>query len=253
MDLIWTTYLKLLGEVTSLRADREADSERTVETSAPSASEVDELGLELEESQRKAIRMEEALQERDRAMALAEVEKDLAVHCDELVEQGASVGETHAAVVKKCKYTIAMPSDPKAALSVVFDKDGVLNQICEGKGYIDMSIVDADTSSKISEIGSHHPKEDFAVRGKEPKDEVQIYTWKDATLRELTDLVKEVATAARRRNARLSFAFVYPDKKGRFVFRQVGTTHSYANGRDDGKTLEALDFQIGDYLSVAIL
>lgn len=31
--------------------------------------------------------------------------------------------------------------------------------------------------------------EDFAVRGKEPKDEVQIYTWKDATLRELTDLV----------------------------------------------------------------
>ncbi|XP_020243289.1 histone deacetylase complex subunit SAP18 [Asparagus officinalis] len=105
----------------------------------------------------------------------------------------------------------------------------------------------------FTKIGSHHPKEDFAVRGKEPKDEVQIYTWKDATLRELTDLVKEVATAARRRNARLSFAFVYPDKKGRFVFRQVGTTHSYANGRDDGKTLEALDFQIGDYLSVAIL
>ena len=27
------------------------------------------------------------------------------------------------------------------------------------------------------------------MRGKEPKDEVQIYTWKDATLREITDLV----------------------------------------------------------------
>lgn len=39
------------------------------------------------------------------------------------------------------------------------------------------------------QIGSHHKAEDFAVRGKEPKDEVQIYTWKDATLRELTDLV----------------------------------------------------------------
>ncbi|MED6150548.1 hypothetical protein PIB30_073400, partial [Stylosanthes scabra] len=50
-------------------------------------------------------------------------------------------------------------------------------------------------------------------QGKEPKDEVQIYTWKDATLRELTDLVKEVAPAARRRNAKLSFAFVFPDKK----------------------------------------
>ncbi|KAJ8615983.1 hypothetical protein MRB53_035355 [Persea americana] len=71
--------------------------------------------------------------------------------CDELVEHGASVGETPAAVIKKCKYTIAMLSDPSAALSVVFDKDGVLEEICSGKGYIDMSTVDADTSSKISE------------------------------------------------------------------------------------------------------
>ncbi|KAF6151422.1 hypothetical protein GIB67_020646 [Kingdonia uniflora] len=64
-----------------------------------------------------------------------------------------SIGETPATVVKKYKYTIMMLSDPSAALSVVFEKDGVLEQICEGKGYIDMSIVDADTSSKISESG----------------------------------------------------------------------------------------------------
>lgn len=38
--------------------------------------------------------------------------------CDELVQHGASVGETPAAVIKKCKYTIAMLSDPAAALSV---------------------------------------------------------------------------------------------------------------------------------------
>ena len=42
------------------------------------------------------------------------------LQCDELVEIGASVGETPAAVVKKCKYTIAMLSDPSAALSVGF-------------------------------------------------------------------------------------------------------------------------------------
>ncbi|RZR98171.1 hypothetical protein BHM03_00027485 [Ensete ventricosum] len=74
-------------------------------------------------------------------------------------------------------------------------------------------------------IGGHHPAEDFAVRGKEPKDEVQIYTWKDATLRELTDLVtvKEVSQEARKRDAKLSFAFVYPDKNGRFVVRPVRT------------------------------
>ncbi|OMO89676.1 Sin3 associated polypeptide p18 [Corchorus capsularis] len=108
----------------------------------------------------------------------------------------------------------------------------------------------------FKKIGSHHSEEDFAVRGKEPKDEVQIYTWKDATLRELTDLVKEVAPEARRKNARLSFAFVYPGKRGRFLLRQVGVTNSYGNGRrvlDDNKALTDLRFQIGDYLDVAIL
>ncbi|KAG9457810.1 hypothetical protein H6P81_002318 [Aristolochia fimbriata] len=104
-------------------------------------------------------------------------------------------------------------------------------------------------------IGGHHNKENFQVRGKELKDEVQIYTWKDATLCDLTDLVKEVAPAARRRDAKLSFAFVYPDKNGRFVVRQVGMTHSNGNGRrsDKGKALAELSFQIGDYLDVAIL
>ena len=43
--------------------------------------------------------------------------------------------------------------------------------------------------TNILQNGGHHTQEDFAVRGGEPKDEVQIYTWKDATLRELTDLV----------------------------------------------------------------
>ncbi|CAA2969110.1 Hypothetical predicted protein [Olea europaea subsp. europaea] len=108
----------------------------------------------------------------------------------------------------------------------------------------------------FTKVGGHHTDGEFAVRGKEPKDEVQIYTWMDATLRELTDLVKEVAPEARRRDAILSFAFVYPDKRGRFVVREVGRTFSYPNGRrpDSGsKSLSELCFQIGDYLDVAIL
>ncbi|KAH0974078.1 hypothetical protein GBA52_015977 [Prunus armeniaca] len=39
-------------------------------------------------------------------------------YCHELVEHGASVAETPAAVGKKCKYTTAMLSDHSAALSV---------------------------------------------------------------------------------------------------------------------------------------
>lgn len=48
-----------------------------------------------------------------------------------------------------------------------------------------------------------------------------MYTWMDATLRELTDLVKEVQTAARNPRARLQFALIYPDRQGKNVLRQV--------------------------------
>lgn len=101
-------------------------------------------------------------------------------------------------------------------------------------------------------MGGHHRVEDFGDR--EPKDEVQIYTWKDASLRELTELIKEVQPFARRRGARLSFAFIYPDRKGRNVMRQVGVTQSSPRQglADDNKTLDELSFQTGDLLDVAI-
>lgn len=105
----------------------------------------------------------------------------------------------------------------------------------------------------FSKVGSHHSREDFAVRGNEPKNEFQIYTWMDATLRELTDLVMDVTPEARRKDAQLSFAFVFPEKHGRLVVRPVGKTFSYGNRKvDDCKTLAQLGFQIGDYLDVAI-
>lgn len=101
-------------------------------------------------------------------------------------------------------------------------------------------------------VGAHHRLEEFAQRGQEPKDEFQVYTWHDATLRELTDCVKEVNVSARRPSARLSFALVYPDRAGRNVMRQVGVVHSSRPGADDDAALRALKFQTGDLLSVAI-
>ncbi|KXZ52953.1 hypothetical protein GPECTOR_8g327 [Gonium pectorale] len=74
----------------------------------------------------------------------------------------------------------------------------------------------------------------------------------DADLRELSDLVKEANPAARNRNARISFAFVYPDRRGRNVMRQVGVVHSTRPGDDDSKTLRQLQFQTGDFLDVSI-
>ena len=45
--------------------------------------------------------------------------------------------------------------------------------------------------------GGHHRLEEFARRGEEPEGELTMYTWPDATLRELTDLVKEVQLLSR--------------------------------------------------------
>ncbi|GJX44339.1 reverse transcriptase domain-containing protein [Tanacetum coccineum] len=80
---------------------------------------------------------------------------------------------------------------------------------------------DLESGLDLKQVGGHHNQVEFAVRGKEPKCEVQIYTWMDATLRELTDLVKEVALEVRRRDALLSFVVVYPTKTGHFIVREL--------------------------------
>lgn len=66
------------------------------------------------------------------------------------MKEGAAVGKSPADVVRKCRVTIGMLADPTAALSVVFDKDGVLEAIGSGKAYVDMSTVDSTTSCTIS-------------------------------------------------------------------------------------------------------
>jgi len=105
-------------------------------------------------------------------------------------------------------------------------------------------------------VGSHHRAEDFDRRVKVlATEEVQIYTWKDATLRELTELIKEIHQGARGRNARLSFAFIYPDRRGQMVLKEVGQCFNYpkrGDNKDDDKTLDELHFETGDYLDVAI-
>jgi len=98
----------------------------------------------------------------------------------------------------------------------------------------------------FTRTGAHHTAEDF--QGREPaKDEIQIYTWKDASLKELTELIKGVKAAARARDARLSFAFVYPDTTGKNVVRQVGTTYSSKRTLEDKRTLQSMRFETGDF------
>lgn len=63
------------------------------------------------------------------------------------------------------------------------------------------------------------------AHGKFPANEIQIYTWPDATLREISDLLKSTVSIARQRHVTLSFDLVYPDRNGVHVIRHVSPHH----------------------------
>jgi len=82
--------------------------------------------------------------------------------------------------------------------------------------------------------------------------ELHIYTWMDASLRELTMLAKEAVEAARKKDAVLNFSFLFPDSKGKLQRKEVGSVYSNKKGPDDNKTLHYFKFSIGDYLDINI-
>ncbi len=73
----------------------------------------------------------------------------------------------------------------------------------------------------------------------------------DATLKEISGLVREVNPDARRHGTVFDFSLVYPDIRG-YRSRSVGTTISFQKTPDDNKTLTQLRFNIGDYLDIGI-
>ncbi|XP_019872390.1 histone deacetylase complex subunit SAP18 [Aethina tumida] len=105
----------------------------------------------------------------------------------------------------------------------------------------------------VSKSGFHFKIADYN-KGSTPLNELQIYTWKDATLHELTQLVKEVLPETRRNGTKFNFAFVYPDLRAPvYRMREIGSTTTGVKGPDDAKTLGDCRFTIGDYLDIAIV
>ncbi|KAJ6222729.1 hypothetical protein RDWZM_001274 [Blomia tropicalis] len=102
-------------------------------------------------------------------------------------------------------------------------------------------------------VNSRHYHLNEYNRGNVPSKEVQIYTWMDATLKELTSLVKEVNQDCRKPGTRFDFALVFPDMRtANYRMREIGFTINGRKESDDLKTLAQSRFQIGDYLDVAI-
>jgi len=103
------------------------------------------------------------------------------------------------------------------------------------------------------QMGRHHRPEEF-MNSKTPANELQIYTWKDASLKELMGLVKEVNPEARRKGTYFDFAIVYPNSmRGGYIVKDIGTTCSGQKCPDDNVTLQSKRFQIGDFLDIAIM
>jgi len=80
-----------------------------------------------------------------------------------------------------------------------------------------------------------------------------IFDRMDATLKELTSLVKEVNVESREKGTFFDFAIISPDTRTpAYRMREIGTTCSGRKGQDDAVTLASKNFVIGDYLDIAI-
>ncbi|GAX77642.1 hypothetical protein CEUSTIGMA_g5085.t1 [Chlamydomonas eustigma] len=69
---------------------------------------------------------------------------------DPVVAAGAQVATTPRECAQRAQYIFATLSDPQAAISVANGPDGIASGISAGKGYIDISTVDAETSNIIA-------------------------------------------------------------------------------------------------------
>lgn len=67
-----------------------------------------------------------------------------------LTEAGAKPAESPADVASACDITIAMVSNPEASHAIAFGKDGVIEGLSQGKGYVEMSTIDPQTSHAIA-------------------------------------------------------------------------------------------------------
>ena len=122
-------------------------------------------------------------------------------------------------------------------------------------------------------INGHHRLDEFAPPRFPVEDEMIVYTWKDATLKELSILVREVlgdselpgGLRGNDPNLKFSFNLLYPDIKRHdsgphFLMKSLG--FAFEGGDSEARahqlvdsshrTLESLRFVPGDFIDVAI-
>lgn len=113
-----------------------------------------------------------------------------------------------------------------------------------------------------------HSSSDFSIHNPSPPQHVQIYTWPNATLSELSHLLTSALPnllPSPSVGTRLVFRLIYPDARdvprpgqaGRWVIKEagsvvIGETSNGMEGVDVDKTLADARFVIGDCVAVSI-
>eukprot|EP01040_Poterioochromonas_malhamensis_P000560 gene560-600_t len=101
---------------------------------------------------------------------------------------------------------------------------------------------------------NNNPKDYRHVpKGIYPNQEVQIYTWLNSSLREISNLLKDVIISAREQPVTFCFNVVSMDNNGFFVMRRIGEVAADKEGADDNKTLKQSNFEVGEFLDIAII
>jgi len=83
-------------------------------------------------------------------------------------------------------------------------------------------------------------------------DEIRLYTWLDATLGEVTQLLKEELPGARRRDAEFELSFIRHNLEGGLELKALGVISAVRPSDLDAVTLSSLRFIIGDCLAVTL-
>ncbi len=72
--------------------------------------------------------------------------------CAPLASMGAAVADSPRALAERCDIVIAMMANPQAVQLVRDGTDGIIAGLTKGKGYVDMSTVDAETSIESARL-----------------------------------------------------------------------------------------------------
>jgi len=105
--------------------------------------------------------------------------------------------------------------------------------------------------------GGFHRLDDFRSHS-QPRDHIQIYTWRDCTLHELSILLSDALPAICPSRSRCGFRLIYADTRygnTRYTSKDLGAVVPAGDPSLDAvakKTLNEVQFVVGDWIDVAV-